>query len=100
MTREQLQQAGKVFFEILNAFKDGKTIQIKYPEKWIDIEKIALEGLLQDSKIYRIKPEPRHFWIATEKNEGLFVSDIKWDAKNSTSRDTNIPLIHVQEVIE
>ena len=59
MTREQ----AKELFPIIQAFAEGKTIQFKYPDMvgWCDV--IGDIWVDTPEYKYRIKPEPREFWI-------------------------------------
>lgn len=51
-------------FPILEAIKEGKTIQFHLPDGWRDIdgddEGFYLETLIGESNKYRIKPEPKY----------------------------------------
>lgn len=51
-------------FPILEAIKEGKTIQFHLPDGWRDIdgddEGFYLETLIGESDKYRIKPEPKY----------------------------------------
>lgn len=51
-------------FPILEAIKEGKTIQFHLPDGWRDVdgddEGFYLETLIGESDKYRIKPEPKY----------------------------------------
>ena len=51
-------------FPILEAIKEGKTIQFHFPDGWRDIdgddEGFYLDTLIGESDKYRIKPEPKY----------------------------------------
>lgn len=51
-------------FPILEAIKEGKTIQFHFPDGWRDIdgddEGFYLDTLFGESDKYRIKPEPKY----------------------------------------
>lgn len=51
-------------FPVLEAIKEGKTIQFHLPDGWRDIdgddEGFYLETLIGESDKYRIKPEPKY----------------------------------------
>ncbi len=56
MTREQIKE--KLF--LIQAFADGKIIQGRVRDGWIDLE---YPTFLDPLDSYRIKPEPREVWI-------------------------------------
>ena len=57
-------QEVKRLFPILEAIKEGKTIQFHLPDGWRDIdgddEGFYLETLIGESDKYRIKPDPKY----------------------------------------
>ena len=57
-------QEVKRLFPILEAIKEGKTIQFHLPDGWRDIDGdddgFYLETLIGESDKYRIKPEPKY----------------------------------------
>lgn len=56
MTRDE----AKALWPIIKSFGEGKTIQILDGADWIDLEE---SQFADPSSYYRIKPEPRRFWI-------------------------------------
>lgn len=54
MTREQAKQ----ILPFLQAFAEGKTLQIKDDEEWRDLNEPSFAGHLLD--FYRVKPEPKY----------------------------------------
>lgn len=54
MTREE---AKKELLPIIQAFAEGKTIQYKFNEGWLDLDRLVV---LRDTSKYRIKPEPKY----------------------------------------
>ena len=52
MTREE----AKVLLPIINAFCEGKQIQFLFDD-WKDITEIGIREFLENSELYRIKPE-------------------------------------------
>lgn len=47
-------------FPILEAIKEGKTIQFKDSDGWRDINGFYLNTLVEETDKYRIKPEPKY----------------------------------------
>ena len=54
MTREE---AKKELLPIIQAFAEGKTIQYKFNEGWLDLDRLVV---LRDTSKYRIKLEPKY----------------------------------------
>ena len=86
MNRER----AKELLPIIRAFAEGKDIQSRlYVDKgWADISEPSFPDYLQ----YRIKPEPREFWI-----------DPKWIDSNfifEQAMRPNFRVIKVREVLE
>ena len=60
MTRDEAREAAK----ILEAYADGKTIQVnEFKAGWIDIDNNSAVLVGDGDFQYRIKPEPRVWWI-------------------------------------
>lgn len=59
MTKEN----AKNFIPLVQALADGKTIQKNNGGVWEDLEIVAFEA---PSRYYRIKPEPRRWWLVWE----------------------------------
>jgi hypothetical protein len=64
MTREE----AKKLVPIVQAFADGKTIQLRTGVGWQDIEDPVFAGPIS---IYRIKPEPRRLYFIELKSGKL-----------------------------
>ena len=47
----------KELLPIIQAFAEGKTIQYKFNEGWLDLDRLVV---LRDTSKYRIKPEPKY----------------------------------------
>lgn len=57
MTREQ----AKELLPVIQAFAEGKTVQFRFSDgTWVDCRQLDFSGPQLN---YRIKPEPREFWI-------------------------------------
>ena len=85
----------KEIIPVLQAWIDGKTIQYQIPDDtWADV----VDAVHPNEYEYRIKPEPREFWINPfniPKTGGFHVS--------AGITDTAQPLdnwIHVREVLD
>ena len=61
MTREQ----AKKNLEIIKAFAEGKTVQFRNKEfpQWTDFDDPQFDSTCGE---YRIKPEPRTWWVAVD----------------------------------
>ena len=83
----------KDYLPLVQALADGKTIQYLDDYKWTDGKDWDFTDL---SRCYRIKPEPREFWIAVDDNNEA--TSIYYEPP--AIRLPLIELIKVREVIE
>lgn len=83
MTRERC----KELLPIIQAFADGKVIQVRahMEDKWEDAD----NANFYERNEYRIKPEPREFWIAIDANKRVYDEPVTSDGAE---------IIHVREV--
>ena len=91
MNRER----AKELLPIIQAFAEGKAVQSRWlasqeqiSNEWLDVKTLGNFGALE----YRIKPEPREFWI-----------DPKWIDSNfifEQAMRPNFRVIKVREVLE
>lgn len=58
----------KEFIPLINALAEGKTIQLMTRNGWVDI---VLTFFSKDPSFYRIKPEPRTFYLAERPGQRL-----------------------------
>ena len=95
MNRER----AKDLLPIIEAFADGKDIQVLYPrfsaaagdtERWADTDDITGKG------DYRIKPVPREFWIDMRTNDAFCNRDFAIRSASASRSE----VVHVREVIE
>jgi hypothetical protein len=87
------------FLPLVQALVDGKNLQYReYNDTlyWEDFEKDEEISFCDDPKYYRIKPEPRTFYIVRNRLTGSVYSAAEWDG---TSPDV-WERITVQEVLE
>ena len=65
---------------VIQAFAEGKDIQYRYPNEQWEWETCRPPGCLEftEAHEYRIKPEPRRFWVTLNKKTG-YVSAAKHD---------------------
>ncbi len=108
------QKQAKELLPIISAFAEGKTIQFKgnLDDTWIDCENNDLcfcsPAYTVDN--WRIKPEPREFWIMeAETEDDAFVRTAHLSQEEANlrvdkiNRIANVPpkitLIHVKEVL-
>jgi hypothetical protein len=64
----------KKLIELLQATLEGKSIQLRYPDgKWTDHHLVEnlFEYIIKFPEGYRIKPEPRTFWVCELPGGGV-----------------------------
>lgn len=91
MTKEEAQNC----LRLVQALAEGKTIQYYCGGKWCDCE----DPNIQNPYAYRVKPEPREFWII-----GTTVYHTLIDAQHARGLMTlnefpTYAIIHVREVL-
>ena len=99
MTKENAAQC----LPLVQALAEGKVIEYntgtnEYPE-WIDLESTSFDD---KPEYYRIKPEPREWWIVEFLVSGSSVFRSKEDAEQylkNTVSTTRATIHHVREVI-
>ena len=99
----------KDFLPLVQALADGKTIQYRAggtSNPWMDMN-LALNGIAFSSprECYRIKPEPRTFYLAVPLPESglsreLSVQVVTETVYKQKNNETYYEYIKVQEVIE
>jgi hypothetical protein len=86
---------------LVDAIENGKVIQRRLTRtEWADIDGADKYGFCSTADMYRVKPEPREWWIVTFGAQGLytFSSEVRAQAAvRSSVRDCEI--IHVREVL-
>lgn len=88
MTREE----AKELLPIMQAFADGKTIQVWYNDTWQDEEYPSFGEL----SLFRIKPEPKYRPFKTKEecwNEMLKHQPLGWIRESNTKILYNISMI-------
>ena len=98
MTRDQVNK----LLPIIKAFGEGKTIQYKSPNSdWLTADKES-EGLaFHNGFEYRIKPEPREFWLIKWKDGGISAyNNLQYDTSRPISHINFDEQIHVKEVLD
>ena len=89
MTREEI----KEMLPIMQAFAEGKTIQIKQEGDWFDVGKNTEVYFSESPSDYRIKPEPKYRPFKTQEEcwtEMLKHQPFGWIRNNDTQRLCNI----------
>ena len=93
MNREQVKKLLPVF----KAFSEGKDVQFRNPEGRVN------SGWINDDEMnhfeiyeYRIKPEPREFWVALNSNGSIFYCSHDFNDSN----DETVETIKVREVLD
>lgn len=81
------------YLPLVQAMAEGKTIQMRHSSRhlWQDISDLDLS---YPHDHYRVKPEPREYWLARDSKNGEF---LVFD-KIPTARWNEV--IHVREVVE
>ena len=94
MTREEARQADLVLF----AYSQGKPIQFKHKTEnsWEPLQYYAGKSWSFHDFDYRIKQEPREFWIILEQSGGVFPA---YERKASAEACVG-KVIHVKEVMQ
>lgn len=66
-----IQSEAAKFLPILKAWSEGKTIQWRNPANhfWYDVATGAVVQFDQSPSEYRIKPEPREYWLLFDENK-------------------------------
>ena len=84
---------------VIQAHKDGKIIQSRdyIEDNWIDCDPIWDFN----ESMYRIKPEPREWWMLLDTDEPLSISCYR-SSRYAGIRQNEIggEIVHVREVIE
>lgn len=92
MTRDE----AKALLPIIQAYAEGKVIQIATKEGWKDLANPPCFTMAVDR--YRIKPEPREWWINVYNNGDKTAYSAKDIADDCAG--FRIDCIHVREVME
>jgi len=92
MNREEVRE----LLPIMQAFAEGKNIQYFSFEKiWTDV---VTPSFVSSSK-WRVKPEPREFYLCNRCTSGTWIAHETYDEAAETTRE-NATIIKVREVIE
>jgi len=96
MTKENATQ----YLPLVQALAEGKMIQIKMDNTWTDTKNVEF---CMSVESYRIKPEPREWWIVTDATTCEAYTDKAIATQQYAQIATMIKqatIIHVKEVIE
>lgn len=94
MTIEQEIKRWAKLLPIIQAFVDGKTIQFDHSlNGWEDVNERAVLSFEYSHERYRVKPEPRTFWL---RGERVFTDKASADAYAPC---TVHPITEVREVL-
>ena len=98
MTREE----AKKLLPVIQAFSEGKEIQCRNtrpPGNWMSILYGATFGAPNCE--WRIKPEPREFWLIKWKDGGISAyNNLQYDTSRPISHTNFDEQIHVKEVLD
>jgi hypothetical protein len=89
-----IQSDAAEFWPLIKAWSEGKTLQLNTNPVWIDIKE---SSFAYSPDQYRIKPEPREFYIAVSDYGVCGASDAR-DGKPCYHKD--ISVIKVREVLD
>jgi len=94
MTKENAAQ----YLPLVQALHDGKTIQCNVNGTWEDVKD---PNFYFHPERYRVKPEPREWWLVADNGNVFAVCETEdatkaWIKGNPTTRTVH----HVREVIE
>jgi hypothetical protein len=87
--------SAKEFLPLVQALAGGKTIQVRVVNTWVDGDDFDF-GL--EPECYRIKPEPREFWLNTYPSGEIHIHPTKY-AADDLARLIRVDCIHVREVL-
>ena len=94
MNRER----AKELTPIIQAYGEGKNVEFRPVDgaSWISAD-FSLQASLkfEDYMEYRIKPEPKEYWLV----DGYYFLNLK-DAQIERAKGTYAEIIHVREIIE
>jgi NDP-sugar pyrophosphorylase family protein len=94
MTRDEARE----FAKVVQAYADGKQVQAHLKEgRWIDLD--DPEFFSQPKGYYRIKPEPREYWLRALPDGRIAVFTEKDQAEIEASFWQHSKVIHVREVM-
>lgn len=95
MTREE----AKKFLPLLQAYADGKEIEILDDGVW---GKISSPGFTSGPERYRIKPEPREVWVNQFAATGIRLRSAAFatEASAKAAMEDGWETVHYREVIE
>lgn len=96
MTRTE----AKILAPIITAFGEGKAIQAKHirNDRWEDVNLLDLEN--NSDWEYRIKPEPREFWVNIYEDGDIFIHPSKEKALQNAGSKRIPQTIRLREVID
>ncbi len=94
-----------LYLPLVQALADGKVIQsssgYKDARVWVDRMEVNLTG---EPECYRIKPEPREWWLVRSSASGSFAKEFPNEQDARAYAETfgyaALVVVHVREVIE
>lgn len=91
------QQDAKKLLEsgIIQALAEGKTIQYYCGGDWVDVGNPMLDGIGH----YRVKPEPREFWVNLYPNDAAHSAHRSKERADERATPNRIECLHVREVV-
>lgn len=96
MTREQ---AAKLL-PVIQAFAEGKAIQVRtFEGAWEDYRGHDANFSNTENWIWRIKPEPREWWLVGNKSCPTMPWGV-WNTQPAQFDPIGSEIVHVREVIE
>lgn len=99
MTRELMQNL--LASPISKAYAEGKKIQWKsaVSDVWEDLDNVDPICIARFPDAYRIKPEPRQWWLNTYPAGLVIAHESKQSAESCASKASRIECIKVREVL-
>jgi len=93
-----------LYLPLVQALADGKVIQVsagfKSARVWSDLENVEFT---ESPGRYRIKPEPREWWLVLDPKGRIWATFESEDAARDVSGKhlaANFPIVHVREVTQ
>ena len=93
--KEQLRQED-AYREIKQAYADGKPIQYKYNDAWLDSN---APDFIELPECYRVKPEPRVWWMNVYK-DGYGAAHRTSSDANNAANSSRVACVKVMECHE
>ncbi len=93
MTKENAAQ----YLPLVKALAEGKVIEYYDGSKWVEVQDISF---YETPDFYRIKPEPREWWLVKTLGGAVYTLENESQAKDAAEGFKSATIHHVREVIQ